>query len=354
MSLCLLVRNCLSTLLPDESIGEREAAVPTSDTANAHDTLPKVAVPRVTHDLEYFGNVAGTVTQRNTATGVDMALPYRNATGEGKILTAQGTAVGAVGTNDPGEFKAVVFKALTSHSDRLALQRELVQDSGIDLRAEMVGEGMRRIAASWNSAEMERPSALDNVMTGMIDMAAGNSVSFPKGAPTTDSFVDLTYAIDEAYTNGGEGNPDGWQADANGGMIGFMLHRDMVKAAQKLKDNANRPIWQPATSGGLASGRGALILGYPYRINGAGLKAVAAGSTTGDVSGLFYNGAYFAERRVGAPEVHVFMGSPELEKNQIVYLIVQRRFFGPIGALSAGTGTDTATRSHAIAQLASA
>ena len=337
-------------LYADLSQGEREAAVPASDVANAHDTLPKVAIPRVTHDLEYSGYVAATVSQRVTATGVDMAFPHRSANAEGKILTAQGTAVGPIGTEDPGEFEAIVFKALTSHSDRLALQLELVEDSGIDLRGEMMGEGMSRLDRAWNSAEVTRPAALNDKMQAMKQMSEGRSVDITKGAVTYDDFVDLTYAIDEGYVQGNDGLPNGWMQDANGGMLGFLLHRSMVQQAQKLKDTANRQIWQPAYIAGLASGRGGRILDFDYRINQK-LDDGSAAAAQNNVPGLFYNGGFFRERRVGVPRVYVFMGSPEIEKNQVVYLIVQRRFFGPIGALSAGDGVNDATRSNAIGRF---
>ena len=58
-------------------------------------------------------------------------------------------------------------------------------------------------------------------------------------------------AVDLAYLQGDEGGEGGF-TDENGGMIGWMMHRNVEKQLRSAVDTDGRPIWSPNLEQGRA------------------------------------------------------------------------------------------------------
>ena len=312
--------------------------------------LPKRIRPGLTERLTYVGDVGNTVAVWNTPDGNPEAARYRDANRKGTIRTAQGTAIAAP-NRDAQDFKAVIFHSLTGDSGEMTFYREWVRDFGPDLDMYVRREGLRAVSAAFNEIEVKRPAALNGVMQGMVDMGGANVVRVgAKGTLTVADINRLITALPYQYRIGDEGNRYGFRQNGDAGMLGLHLSPGVYDQAFSLVE-AGRPVWAPLDSSSLGSGAQGLIRGLPYSVN-AELKANVAGGAQNDAVAMMVNGNYFAERRVAAPEVAFFFDSrTAVAGNEISYIVWDARFFGPTGALSAGTGTDDATRSDAVALL---
>ena len=116
---------------------------------------------------------------------------------------------------------------------------------------------------------------------------------------TYEDIVDLEYAIDLAYLEGHEGNPEGFM-DAYQGHVGFMIHRNVEKILRKMLDGDGRPLWTPSIRDGAPN----MIAGWPYFLNNH-MDDIAANKHPI----LFGNFAHFAIRMVNDLQIFRFWDS---------------------------------------------
>ena len=150
----------------------------------------------------------------------------------------------------------------------------------------------------------------------VVDGAAGSvdTVDF-------ENLIDMEYAIDLGYLVGDEGG-DGGFMDANGGMIGWMMHRDVERSLREQVDADSRPLWTPNLEmGRAAQGRPAMINGYPYRIN----QHMEAPDTNNNKPLLFGSYGHYGVRNVGGIDFYRFFDSRTVQNYQVEFIAFSRR-----------------------------
>lgn len=331
-----------------------------SDDSDTRNIMPREVMPRLTERLQFIGNVGSVVESVNTSDGNPLVFYHRNAIGStsrGKIFWTQASAGAGVAEVQTPDIEGTEFRAVDISSEEIPIARRMLTDLRIDFDGAVRREAMHRIGERWNRACVKTESAGGpdvrpaNTMQSLISMSAGNSDAI--ASKTAITFAEVKRwrrAIGYAYRYGSEGNPYGYQADMGRGMVGFLFHETLFDILNDLDDGNGRPLWRPLLVGSLGTGPGGLIGEYPYQVNNAFDPMVDAAST-GSVPGVFGNFNYFTERTVGAPELFLFFDSRTGRKNQVSYLVWDRRFFGPTGAVTAGTGVDDATRVESVARI---
>lgn len=332
-----------------------------SDEAATRNIMPREVMPRLTERLQFIGNVGSVVESVNTMDGNPLVFYHRNAIGStsrGKVFWTQAT------TNNPGavevqtpDIEGTTFGAVDISSEEIPIARRMLTDMRIDFDGAVRREAMHRIGERWNRACVRTEAAGDpdvrpaNLMQSLISMSAANSAAIAsKTAMTFAEVKRWRRSIGYGYRIGNEGNPYGYMGDMSRGMTGFLFHETLFDLLNDLDDGNGRPLWRPLLQASLGTGVGGLIGEFPYAVNNA-FDAMNAQANTGAVPGVFGNFNYFAERTVGAPELFLFFDSRTGRKNQVSYLVWDRRFFGPTGALTAGTGVDDATRVESISRI---
>ena len=280
--------------------------------------------------LASFGGVRQFARMIDTARGNDYPFPQMsNELQEGERLGSEGTTAADL---DIGDLTQVIFKAFTYSSKVMAMSRELLQDSFIDLVSIIIGEGYRRLGRI-----QEKEFTNGTGTTGLLPYGAKITAKagITAAATTTikyDELIQLEHAVEYAYREGME-TPDGRGGGlrARMGKIGYMVHDSQLLGMKTMKDNDGRPLWLP----GLIHGAPHIFMGYPYVVNQS-LDQVAADS----VSMLFGNFAYYAVRNVTSVDIFRFTDSAFTRKNLIGWLMFQRCDARPVGALDATSKTE--------------
>jgi HK97 family phage major capsid protein len=207
-----------------------------------------------------FGGARQAARVIRTTTGADLPWPTLNDTAsEGRIL---GENVAA--NNSDLVFGSVTFGAYKYTSDLIIVSEELLQDSAVDLGAEIGGALGTRIGRVTNrhftvGTGVAQPQ-------GIVTAAAlGVAGSLPAGV-TYDDLVNLEHSVNSAYRKGAK----------------FVFSDATLREIKKLKDSEGRPLWVP----GLTAGAPDMILGYAYVVNDdmAEMAADAKSILFGDVS----------------------------------------------------------------------
>jgi len=192
-----------------------------------------------------FGGMRDVSTVRRTASGAPMPWPTTNDTGNVGALLAINTAA----TEQVIATGEIVFDAFKYTSKIVLVPMELLQDSAFNLAVEIPTMLAERIARITNTnfttgTGTGQPNGIVTASSVGVTLPTGNTVTL-----TYDGFVDLLHSVDPAYRRG----PG----------TGFMMSDAALKAARKIKDTTNMPIWQP----GMALAQPDTIFGFPVIIN---------------------------------------------------------------------------------------
>ena len=350
---------------------------PGSAGTNLNPAAPETWAAGVVESLQYYGSVASNCHNFTTSDGNTFhqnSLDTKDQ--EGRLLTDQGTTAGtgtpsATGTNI-GDAGDVQFTAYWRVSDFIGARIETFQDIHFDVGGRVMREMERRLGRGWNrtftvGSGATQPEGI--AMSALVVDGGAGSADDGSGGIDYGNLLDMEYAIDLAYLEGGEGT--GGFTDAHGGMIGWMMNRNVEKQLRfaTFPGSAGLPIWVPDPSNvGIATQRApARILGYPYTINNhmgtgkaqtdltnvlATYTGAAAGSARTAVLAkmpplLFGACGHFAVRNVGGPMYYRFWDSETAADMAVKFIGWSRRDSrsrGPHTAKAAGTRSATVNR----------
>jgi HK97 family phage major capsid protein len=221
--------------------------------------------------MKWFGGIAGTVSTIQTGTGNVLPWPTVNDTSNVGEIIGQNTAV----SSQDIAFGQVLFNAYIFSSKLVKIPLALLQDSYFDLNAFTARQLGTRIGRILNTKLTVGAGSGSNEPNGIVTaaVAAGLTYTVPTGGTTSvayDDLVNLEHTVDPSYRDAGK----------------YMFHDSTLKALKKLKDTANRPLWQPALTASFGNGAQPTILDHPYVINNdmAVMAANADSILFGDMS----------------------------------------------------------------------
>lgn len=181
-----------------------------------------------------------------TDSGNDMPMPTTDDTANVGRRLSENTVV----TNTAIPFGQKILKAWKYSSDLILMPVELLQDTGIDLEAELVQLLAIRIGRKYNSdltsnSDGSGPSGILTDVTSTVTSTTGHS-----GAPQYNDIVALKYSVNRAYRIGAK----------------FMCNDTTFAGILKLVDSNNRPLILDYLTT-LQEGEPEKILGDPVIIN---------------------------------------------------------------------------------------
>ena len=310
---------------------------------------PETWAAGVVESLQFFGSVAANCHNFNTSDGNKFHQNTLDTKDEiGELIVDQSTAAGTgrpqaatTNINDAGD---IVFDSYWVSSKFVEARIEAFQDIHFDVAGRIMREMERRIGRGWN-LHFTMGGGHPTGSTGLADRPQGIAMSALRvdgkagsaddgtGGIDYQNLIDMEYAIDLAYLEGGEGG-DGGFMDAHGGMVGWMMHRNVEKqlrlatlfpatGSSATSAVGGLPVWVPdPTNVGIATQRApGRILGYPYTINnhmGTGKAATDYRENSNKSGGfdqdkqpplLFGACGHFAVRNIGGPMYYRFWDS---------------------------------------------
>jgi HK97 family phage major capsid protein len=215
-------------------------------------TAPDEFRDKLVDRLVSFGGVASVAETITTENGNTVKWVTLDDTANEGEIAAEGSAGTSgndlvFGEKELGSFKYVAPGADNSGADPLRVSVELLQDSAFDIESLISNKLGQRIA---------RKQAVDfatGVGTteplGITSKTA--SVTFSTGEPTYDDLIDIIHDLDPAYLTNAS----------------WVLNNQTLGIIRKLKDTANRPLWQANAEAGLGRLPGGLLLGFPVVID---------------------------------------------------------------------------------------
>ena len=197
------------------------------------------------------------------------------------MIGAQGSQLGEANAT----IGATVMESRTASSKFFPVSREFLADAAINVEAEVRRMLRRRLGRAITRKITEGDAAmaipgLKNI--GSIDVKTGSATTLP--VANWDRIVDLSLALDSAYDGGEEGFL-GINRTPAMGMIGFMVHKSLLRIIAKLQDSDKRPLWIAPS---IRSNLPGAIFGWPYTEN-AYLDTVGANK----FPGIFGNFEYY-------------------------------------------------------------
>ena len=157
-------------------------------------------------------------------------------------------------------FGEVQLSAYKRTSGAILVSQELLEDTGINLTAELVdlmGERLgRRTAAKYTTGTGS--SQEQGVVTG----ASAGVTTASATAIAADEIKDLVHSLDPAYRRSGS--------------TGFMAHDNVWLAIRKLKDGDSRYLWQDS----IQAGQPDRLEGFPVVVNQNMDSSIATGNDT--------------------------------------------------------------------------
>ena len=340
-----------------------------TDGTDLNPAAPETWAAGVVETLQYYGAVASNCHNFTTADGNTFHQNQLDTKDqEGRLLTDQSQVAGtgtpsATGTTI-GDAGDVTFGAYWRVSDFIGARIDTFQDIHFDVGGRIMSEMERRLGRGWNRTftvglPTSQPSGI--ALTGTIVDGGAGSADDGSGGIDYQNLLDMEYAIDLAYLEGGEGGAGGF-TDAHGGMIGWMMNRNVEKmlrfavypgagafgsGATASGTAGGLPIWVPDPSNiGIATQRApARILGYPYSINnhmGTGKAATDFSKSLADYSSaandaarttlmnqypplLFGACGHFAVRNIGGPMYYRFWDSETAADMAVKFIGWSRR-----------------------------
>ena len=362
--------------------------ISTESATGAADALglgaPETWAAGVVESLQYFGSVAANCHNFNTSDGNKFhqnSLDTKDE--EGEMIADQsqvaGTGAPLVAAKNIGNVGNVVFDSYWRTSRFIESRIEAFSDIHFDVASRVMREMERRLGRGWNrtftvGGGTNEPWGI--ALTGKDVSGGAGSADDGSGGIDYANLLEMEYAIDLAYLQDGEGGPGGF-TDAHGGMIGWMMNRNVEKVLRSatLFPAASQtsvvgvtgyagavgglPIWVPdPTNAGIATQRApGLILGYPYTINnhmGTGKAGTdytetlnKAGRDDAKVTPLLFGSCgHFGVRNIGGPMYYRFWDSETAKRMAVKFIGWSRRDSrsrGPHLALKQKAGLSAAT-----------
>ena len=228
---------------------ERRANEPQSDvTGNLGAyTVPQGFFAELQVAMKYYaGMLEAGPRIINTDSGNDLPMPTTDDTANKGRRLSENTAV----TTTPVPFGQKTMKAWKYSSDQILVPIELLQDTGIDLEAELVQLLAVRIGRKYNedltsNSDGAGPSGILTDVT-----SGGTTTTGHSGAPQYNDLVGLKYAVNRAYRNGAK----------------WMMNDTTLAGILKLVDQNDRPLILDYLTT-LQQGEPERLLGDPIVIN---------------------------------------------------------------------------------------
>lgn len=246
--------------------------------------------------LKAFGGVRQVARIRSTSHGNTINWPTMNTTDqEGELI---GENVQAADDEDV-VFGNVNIGAFKFSSKAIALPWELIQDSSINIQAEIIAVLQERLGRTTNRLYTVGTGAGQPM--GIVPAASLGLTGGSQAAVSFDDLIELEHKVDPAYRAAGQ--------------CSFMFHDQTLKSLKKLKDGDSRPIWLP----GYSTGEGNQILGYGYTIN-QNMDQLGAGN----YPVLFGRMSDYTVRDVMSVQVFRMTDSKYTEKGQVGFIAFMR------------------------------
>ena len=323
----------------------------TGDDSAAGLAAPETWAGDIVERLAYFGAVADSCHNFTTSNGNDLHQNQLDTTAEeGSAITDQsqvaGTGIPPVAHDQVGPVTDIVFKSSWRHSNLMSVRLEAFADLHFDAAGRVMREAMRRMGRGWNKSFTTGVGG-GNIPEGIVTSATvvdGEAGSADDGSGGIDytNLLDLLYSVDLAYLEGGEVG-EGAFTDAHGGMIGWMMNRNVEKQLREAVDSNGRPIWLPLLEIGRANQTApGMILGFPYKIN----QHMANGKTDDDYPLLFGSLGHYGVRNVGGPMFYRFFDSNTITSMSVVFIGLSRR-----DARSRGPTVSAKNEAYSILQV---
>lgn len=246
--------NFLSGALPSAHEAKRiHGAMSTTTPAEGGYSVGTLVAADIVDLLKGYGwmrQVAGQVT---TASGADMGYPTSDGSAEAGEMVAQN----ATATSADETFNTRGLNVYKFSSKVFAVPIELLQDSAIDLVAQITNRAVDRIGRVQNQKFTIGTGTGEP--TGLVTAASVGKTGATGQTLTIiyDDLVDVADSLDEAQL----GMPSK-QRGMPQAKVGWMFSQTMRKVIRKLKDSNGRPIWTPAVGRDLPQ-----LLDYPVYIN---------------------------------------------------------------------------------------
>ncbi len=237
--------------------GIEERALGTALDASGGVTVPVSVMQTLVKAKLSVGPMLDYVRVLRTGSGETMSVPTWSGTSERGELTGEASGVSDDNSTPFGE---ATLSALKWDSRLIKISMELLQDSALDMAAELgkeIGERLGRAQCYYLTAgngTSEPEGILEAVSTTSVD------------ALDVDALIDLTALIDEGH-----------QASPS---CAFLLNRQTRAKVRKLKDDQGQYLWQPSVRAGEPDSLlGFPCLGNPYLSSTAtaGTKPVVFG-----------------------------------------------------------------------------
>lgn len=308
--------------------------IDTASASGARDALglaaPETWAAGLVERLLYYGAVARICHNFSTLTGNDIhqnQLDTTDQEGEGLYDQSQTEAQG-VPTSDQqnlGNLTDIVWKSFWRTSRFIGARLESFTDIHFDVAGRITREASRRMGRGWNKwfttgTGTNQPQGLVT-SAKVIDGGAG-SADDGTGGLSYKNLLSLIYGIDLAYLEGDEGG-DGGFSDGHGGMIGWMLNRNIEFQLQLMTyPTSNQPVWVPSLERGAATqGSPGNIRGYPYAIN----QHMKDGKTADDIPITFGAFGHYGVRNIGGPMFYRFWDSRTARQMAVEFIAFSRR-----------------------------
>lgn len=203
--------------------------------------------------MKWYGPMLDEAETIATDTGANLQWPTNDDTGNVGAILGENTQV----TEQDVTIGTASLDAYMYTSKLVRASFQLLQDrSDFDTwLARKLGERVGRIL-NQHFTTGTGTNQPDGIVTSATVGVTGTGSFATTGGISYDNLVDVVEALDPAY-----GNAAGGTGDAPG--LKWMMHQSVRKAARKLKDSQNRPLWEPT----LTAGAPDTLLGYPVRIN---------------------------------------------------------------------------------------
>ena len=302
--------------------------------AGARDALgeaaPETWAAGLVERLKYYGAVADACHNFTTSNGNVIhqnQLDTTDQEGEGLYNQTQveGQGKPTSAQKNLGNVADIEWKAFWRHSNFLGARLETFDDIHFDVAGRITREMTRRMGRGWNNWFTKGSN--NNQPEGIVPSAKvvnGGSGSADDGTGGVDyqNLLDMEYGIDLAYLSGDEGGDGGFR-DLHGGMICWMMNRNIEKVLRNvLHGTSNLPIWVPNLERGIATQRApGSIIGYPYKIN----QHMDDGKANNEKPLLFGALGHFGVRNIGGPMFYRFWDSRTVRRMEVEFIGFSRR-----------------------------
>jgi HK97 family phage major capsid protein len=220
-------------------------AAGTTTTAGGY-TIPPLFRDQIIQQMKYFGPMLQEAELLETSSGANIPWPTNDDTGNVGAILAENTAITeqdvTLGTNS--------LDAYMYTSKLVRVSYQLMQDNPKfeAWLAKRLGERLGRIlnAHFTTGTGTAQP---DGIVTNATVGATGTGSFATTGGVTFAALVDLIESLDPAY---------GGLSD-----LKFMGHQTARKAARKMVDGQQRPLWEPSLQAGVPSN----LMGYEFILN---------------------------------------------------------------------------------------